>query len=275
MAMKDVPLSAAYFQGAASVQIHADGGVQPWRLPHTDHHLYPSPNDSLLTKASHTSGVRIHFSSETTAIELQYDALAVTDAKQLVPTGELSPHSFDVTIDGEIVANSLDSGGGTRIEGLPQGRKTLEIWLPHRAGIVLRALRIEAGTTAVVESDPRPVWVTYGSSLTHCTRAFSPAKTWPAIVARKHGLHLISLGFGGDCHMEPMLGYHIRSLDADYITLKLGINTLSTLGPRTYPGVCLGLVKIIRETCPYTPITLISPISYPPNGASTLSESSA
>jgi hypothetical protein len=77
-----------------------------------------------------------------------------------------------------------------------------------------------------------------------------------AIVAREHNLHLVSLGFGGDCHMEPMLGFHIRSIaKIDYLTLKLGINTLSTLGPRTYSGVCLGLVKIIREAHAETPIT--------------------
>ena len=56
--------------------------------------------------------------------------------------------------------------------------------------------------------------------------------------------------------MEPMLGFHIRSIaKIDYLTLKLGINTLSTLGPRTYSGVCLGLVKIIREAHAETPIT--------------------
>lgn len=233
--MLQVPLSAAYFQGAASVQPHPGGGLQPWRLPHTAHHLYPSPNDGLLVKASHGSGVRLHFTSDTTAIELEYDPLTPVDPNNK----EMSPHSFDVTTgSGEIVANALAAGSSTRIElppptdGVP---RTLEVWLPQASDIVLRSMWIDAGTTALIEPDPRPVWVTYGSSLTHCTRANSPACTWPALVARKYGLHLISLGFGGDCHLEPMLGFHIRDLGADYITMKLGINTLNTLGPRTFP----------------------------------------
>ena len=45
----------------------------------------------------------------------------------------------------------------------------------------------------------------------------------------------------------------------------MGINTLNTLGPRTFPALALGIVHIIRETCPTTPITVVSPISYPPN----------
>ena len=181
--MKDVPLSAAYFQGAASVQAHAGRGLQPWRLPHQQHYLFPSPGDSLLTKASHCSGVRLHFTSETTSIELEHGPLAVQDPASFIRNGgETSPHSFDVSIDGCIVANSQANtkGGTTRIDGLPAGRKTLEIWLPQASAVTLLALRIDEGTAAEIEPDSRPVWVTYGSSLTHCTRAFSPAKTWRA-----------------------------------------------------------------------------------------------
>jgi hypothetical protein len=47
-----------------------------------------------------------------------------------------------------------------------------------------------------------------------------------------------------------MFGFLIASFKADYITLKVGINNLATLGPRTYPGCCIGLVRIIREACP-------------------------
>ena len=180
--------------------------------------------------------MRLHFTSDTTSLELGYDPLTPVDPDNK----EMSPHSFDVTLGGEIIANGLATEQGlTRIESLPAGSKTLEIWLPQASAITIRSLAIEAGTTATIEPDPRPVWVAYGSSLTHCTRANSPACTWPALVARKYGLHLISLGFGGDCHLEPMvsaaapfrllskrlkkqaaaqIGYHIRSLNADYIS---------------------------------------------------------
>ena len=123
-----------------------------------------------------------------------------------------------------------------------------------------------------MRSPPRPVednrlrWVTYGSSLTHCVRAHSPARTWPAIVARRRGLHLTSLGFGGQCHLDAMVGMVIRDLPADLITLKLGINTIGgTLGARTYPSAIVGLVQIIREKHPDTPVALVSPMGYPPH----------
>lgn len=175
----------------------------------------------------------MHFTSATETIKLTYEPLVAVAPESLRPQGEMSPHSFDVTVDGDIVGNGVDQGGFATIEGLPKGLKVLEVWLPQASALTLLSLTIDEGTTAVIEPDPRPVWLTYGSSLTHCTRAHSPACTWPALVARQHGLHLVSLGFGGDCHMEAMLGFHIRTVAADYITLKLGINTLGTLGPRT------------------------------------------
>lgn len=79
------------------------------------------------------------------------------------------------------------------------------------------------------------------------------------------GLHLTSLGFGSQCHLDPMVGMVIAELPADYITLKLGINAISgSLTGRTYPAAAVGLVQIIRQRHPDTPMTLVSPIGCPP-----------
>jgi len=63
-----------------------------------------------------------------------------------------------------------------------------------------------------------------------------------------------------------MVGMMIRDLSADFISLKLGINCMSgALSARTFPGAVIGLVEIIREKHPMTPLALISPIAYPPH----------
>ena len=85
-------------------------------------------------------------------------------------------------------------------------------------------------------------------------------------MARRFDLNLLSLGFGGDCHLDPMVAMLIRDLPADYISLKLGINTVGgTVAARTYPALVTAAVQIIREKHPHTPLALISPIGYPPN----------
>ena len=129
---------------------------------------------------------------------------------------------FDLTIEGELVASEPAAPGAEEVvfAGLPAGDKVVELWLLQEVPVAVVALESEKPCTPV--ADERPRWVTYGSSLTHCVRAHSPARTWPAIVARRRGLHLTSLGFGGQCHLDGMVGMLIRELPADYITLKIG-----------------------------------------------------
>ena len=57
----------------------------------------------------------------------------------------------------------------------------------------------------------------------------------------------------------------IRDLPADLISMKLGINVQgqSSLGGRTLRPAVIGLVRIIREEHPTTPIAVISPIACP------------
>lgn len=260
--MQSVPLDANFFQGAVSIE-QGDGWLKPWRLPHEQRRLFPSPDDTLLARAEMASGVRLRFQTDSQCLKLSYLPLPA------VPPGcERDTFHFDVTIDGEIVASAPAAPGSeeTAIDGLPAGDKVLELWLLPEAPVAIRGLDADDGAACRVVPDDRPKWVTYGSSLTHCVRAHSPARTWPAIVARRHGLNLTSLGFGGNCCLDPMVGRVIRDLPADLITLKLGINCISgALAPRTFPGAVMGLVQTIREKHPATPLALVSPIGYPPH----------
>jgi len=113
--------------------------------------------------------------------------------------------------------------------------------------------------------DSRAKWITYGSSITHCAGANSPARAWPAWVARKHDLNLTCLGFGGNCHMEPMLARLIRDMPADFVSLKVGINiyTAGSLSARSFQSALIGFVQIIRENHPHIPLAVISPITSP------------
>jgi len=176
-------------------------------------------------------------------------------------------HPFDVVIGNEIVRVGHGLPGATEVTlaELPAGRRVLELWLPPSSPLVISELLVD-GTFARPIPDRRPLWVTWGSSLTHCVRAGSAARIWPATVARRHDLNLQNLGFGGQCHLDPMVARYIRDQPADYISLKLGINTIGgSVNARTYPALVTGAVAIIREKHPHTPIALISPIGYPPH----------
>lgn len=237
--------------GAVSLEI-TDEWVKPWRVPHAERFLY---HETLVERAGMPAGVRISFISDTTVVLCR-----------VVPQNETAP--LDVCCDEELVATvELAGKEESCAEGLPEGEKLVELWLPQTGEFKLRSLAVAEG--AIIESydEERRRWVVYGSSIAHCGAAESPTQTWPAVVARLAGFDLTCLGFGGQCHLDIMIGRLIRDLPTDFITLCVGINIYggSSLGPRTFQQSIIGYVKLIREKHPDIPVVVMSPISSPPD----------
>jgi hypothetical protein len=243
------------WQGAISFD-HTDEWVMPWRLPYEELALFPP--DALRDRAAMPAGVRISFRSDTGMV-----------SGNVVPwVGDPYPGSpIDLYCDGVFAGSApLDGQDGFHFDGLPGGEKLVELWLPQHGEFRLRSLALSDGATVEAYQDDRPKWVTYGSSITHCRTAESPSQTWPAIAARSCGLNLTCLGYGGGCHLEPMVARMIRELPADYISLKLGINVhnADSMNIRTFRPAVIGFVHIVREKHPDTPLVVISPIFSPP-----------
>ena len=238
------------WQGAVSLQKTEDW-VMPWRTPHSAHVLFPEP---LLERSAMPAGVRISFRSNTTQV-----------SGNIVQQNESG--MLDLCCDGELIDSiDLKQKDSFAFKGLADGEKVIELWLPQFGQFQLRSLEIDDGATLEVFTDTRPRWITYGSSITQCRTAASPTQTWPGIVARTHGLNLTCLGYGGQCHLDAMVARMIRDLQADYISMCLGINIqgASSLGPRAFRPAIIGAVQIVREKHPDIPIVLMSPICCPP-----------
>jgi lysophospholipase L1-like esterase len=170
-------------------------------------------------------------------------------------------------VNGEVVDSQPLAGKDSfRFEGLPEGEKQIELWLPQFGEFRLRSLELSDDASFDSRLDFRPRWVTYGSSITQCRAAASPTQTWPAVVARKNDLNLTCLGYGGQCHLDPMIARMMRDLSADYLSMCVGINIYgaASLSERTFrPGIC-AFVRIVREKHPDTPFVVMSPIFSPP-----------
>lgn len=258
--MKIITLDPSFFQGVLSVE-STGGGLKPWRLPHTRRHEFLSPNEGLMGRAACTSGVRLRFETDAASLTLRFQPLE--EPGPMIP----DRHCFDVVIDDRIVQVVRCGGGATEaaFDAIGSGGRTVELWLPPACPVVVTGLEVPDGACVRAAPDARPMWVTWGSSLTHCVRAGSAARTWPATVARRHGLNLINLGFGGECCLEPCVARLIRDLPARYISMKLGINTINSgMNGRLYQALVAGAVTIVREKHPTTPLALVSPIAYPP-----------
>ena len=259
--MVALEISDDLFEGTVSLE-RKDGWVRPWRLPFQKRELFPSPDDGLVLHSQSPSGVRLRFQTESRnlililkiAAEWKADASALTDNERV---------TIDLSADGELVQTIPLFSDTDRISiDLNTTGAVFELWLPQHFPVDLRRIEIDEGATLRVLHDNRLKWLTYGSSITKCRGAHSPARTWPAIAARHIGLNLTSLGFGGQCHIDPMVGRVMRDLAADVITLKLGINIFgsSSLNSRTYEAAAIGFIETLREKHRDTPIGVVTSI---------------
>lgn len=253
--MRDVTAEEGFFQGTVSFE-RAGDGLKPWRLPFEEIDVYAS-RGTLREKAECPSGVRLRLRTDARSLHLL-----------TAPLGEEAV--FDLAVDNALIATARPEPGGEEVafDALPDGEKTVELWLPTFCPVTVRAVRVDDGASLEPAADERPRWVTYGSSITHGRQAHGPARTWPATAARLRDLHLTNLGFAGECHLDAMVALLIRELPADVITLKLGINVHGgSLSPRTYVPSAIALVRILREKHPDTPLGVVSPIFSPPREA--------
>ncbi|WP_308495358.1 MULTISPECIES: SGNH/GDSL hydrolase family protein [unclassified Microbacterium] len=187
----------------------------------------------------------------------------------------------ELVVDGEVVGLSATSGGNTvtldmstgaaervagavstaRFDGLADAMKSVELWLPHNEKVELVELRADAVVEPRPSSD-RPVWLHYGSSISHGSNAARPTGIWPAVAARKSGLELVNLGLGGSAMLDQFAARTMRDAEADLISLKVGINLVNAdlMRMRAFRPAVHGFLDTIRDGHPSTPLLVVSPI---------------
>ncbi len=251
--MQEIAISPELFVGAISLE-HNDDGIRPWRIPHEKKELY---FPALQDRASCSAGVRLQLQTNSNKLILH-----------VINHNEEGSTHCDCTVDNELVQSAELAAGKQVLEfnSLPGSDSAVDIWLPHNAPVTVCKIEIDDGSSCVAREDKRLRWLHYGSSISQCGSAHSPARTWPATAARKCDLNLRCLGYGGNCHLETMLARMIRDQEADFMTFKIGINVqgASSLNQRTWQEAVIGLIETVREKHPTTPIGVITSIISPP-----------
>ncbi|MDF3130136.1 SGNH/GDSL hydrolase family protein [Kiritimatiellaeota bacterium B1221] len=247
-------LNESFVHGAISLE-QGENWVRPWRMNFADKVLFEESHGELILKMGDPAGIRVSFHTDSPYVELEVANPNETDTSRL----------YDLVADGEYISSATVNleNNRVRFDPLPEdASKRLEIWLPMAGKIQLKSLITAEGSSLSPLEDTRLRWVTYGSSITQCNASFSPSRTWPATAARAKDLQLTCLGFGGQCHIDSMIGRQIRDIPADIITLKLGINVYGrgSLNERSFAPAIVGMVQTIREKHPTTPIGLVTAI---------------
>lgn len=254
-------------------------GVALSRLPAWSRAQITDP--ALRWTATMASGARVEVETDSTAIELEvqltrlafagvpplpagFDLEADDDlvAGQRVDEGRLLVFSQRSAVDFDVVA-----GGPTsiRFAGLAPGPKRLRVWLPQSASVELLAVRVDGDAAASAPAPSGRRWVHYGSSVSQCVEARRPTGVWPVIAARRAGVDLQNLAIAGQCHLDQFSARTIRDLDADLISLKVGINIVNgdTLRERAFVPAVHGFLDTVRDGHPVAPVMVITPIVCP------------
>jgi hypothetical protein len=277
------PVTASLLHGWVELE-ETPHGILPHRLPAWAREQWADPQ--LLMAEQQPSGVRLRFRTAATVVELE----ALPTKREYAGMPPRPDGIYDLVIDGRLAGQasipqgkivridlakwsaggSMDADtepgtpGSVRFDGLPEGDKTVEIWLPHDEVTELVALHSNA-PLAPCQGRERKRWLHHGSSISHGSNALHPTGIWPAVAASLADVDLLNLGFGGSALLDPFVARTIRDLDADCISLKLGINlvNMDAMRLRAFAPAVHGFLDTIREGHPSTPLLLVSPILCP------------
>ena len=235
-------------------------GVQPLRLSDSDlARTHPSLLDPFTAEA--TNGVRLRWCSPAKRIRLDVSPLESARTARAHRAGMMVGPTVDIRIGSELVDRRvLPSERSVLDITAPGGDNPVEVWLPHTVGVVIHHLAADVPLEPA--PDARPRWIIYGSSITHDALAPGPSQTWPAELARARGWHLTSLGFRGDCHLDPMVARAIGRHTVDRITVELGINVHNhqSMRERAFRPAAHNFIETLREGNDSAQLEVVSPV---------------
>ena len=242
--MTNKELKNIYF-GAYSFEETEDGYLQAFQYSKPQMEYFKGAFDFWYERCSATTAKTIEFLTEATKISFDY---------RIIWKG--SEDSFELMVDGlisEIIYVKDVADKGTIEWSLPEGRKSVVIYLPADATVLLKNFAINAGAERP-EKTCKVLWL--GDSITQGYGPLRSAETYVSIANRLLGYDIINQGIGGYVYdkksLMPMEGYH-----PDKIIVALGTNQYGTESMKDVEEYYETLMSIYGNDIP---VLCISPI---------------
>ena len=208
------------------------------------------------------AGVRLELDGDASEVEIAHETRS-PDAGMRGAGGNIAFQLWrgDELVDEEKAAHP---DGVVRLKlGHPSTTGPAIVYLPEAMRPVIRDVR---GIDGDIEPAPlRPRWICYGDSVAEGWLASAPALAWPAIVARRHGLDVINMGYAGAGRGEIVSAEHIAELDAAVISVAHGTNCWNRVpfSVGLFTEQLTAFLDIVRQGHRDTPILVVSPVVRP------------
>ncbi len=228
-----------------------------FRLPNRLSDVVRPPVWSL---AHHTSGARIRFKSDCTALGIRLEYPRLSGMRNMHTFGQ---SGVDLYADGVYIGTAIH-GKEKEVEHIyfedapPQNHEYV-LYLPLYNGVKVKAIGINRD--AVLEKPrpfalPKPV-VFYGTSITQGGCASRAGMSYQAILGRQLNIDFVNLGFSGNGKGEREMALALAEIDAYCFVLDFMANNKDA---KELVKVYEPFVRIIRENHPTTPIALVTRI---------------
>ncbi len=227
---------------------YRENGGELWRFPQASKAQIPK---GVWNRAVASDGGRIRLSSTTSRLSIRVQ-----------PSSSPSKPCFiDAYVDDTYAGSARATGTGVAdlvlFEGKGREWKNITLYLPNNGEIRVQAVGLDSDAEVrppPAFALPRPI-VCYGSSVLQGTGATHPAKTYPAVLARRLNLDFVNLGFGGAGKAEPAVVSLVNQLDACCYIFDLG-KSYGNQDEKPF----VAMLAAIRAARPRVPIFCVTPI---------------
>jgi lysophospholipase L1-like esterase len=218
----------------------------------TEAYLKTSPKD-FYKKSFATAGIRLAFRTDSKRFAFDFKTSYASSREYAY---------FDVYVNGAF-SKHFGCDGNAMMDGsanitLPEGEKTVEIYLPWSRDAVLSNIEIDDGATLSGVTRAKTM-ISFGDSITHGYDAINPSLSYASQLARLLDAEQVNKGIGGDIFF-PMLLDEKDPFDPDYITVAYGTNDWSKCPRETFEANCRAFYTRLSALYPNAKIFAITPI---------------
>lgn len=239
---------------AALIDDEGDGGKKGHLLCRIPLDLRAALNDNAYQRAIQTPGaeVRFNLAGKSASLTLQMTekpaTVEVYAGPFLTAWHVINTRPTKITITPPENLAALQELAAAK--HLPFDPALCRVILPWRPPVRLRGVRGKISPPAA-DQVPAVRYLAYGSSITNGNSSIGPGDGYAARVARRLGVDLINLGFGGGAHCEAAMAEYIAGRDDwDFASLELGINLIGSLDPSEFAERARPFIETIARAHP-------------------------